>query len=187
MKIALTGTSSTGKTTLAKALLKEKSFYKYVTKFLSADARSILDKKGFHSMDRMTKQDIIEFQREYVSTKSEMENLEDNFITDRSFVDCASYWLIRDTFDMDASIQNTLISECYIQALKYDLHIYLPFGIIPFESDGYRSENIDIHERIDEQINSFLIEWHIKYLTLGMDSLEERIRTVIKYLEKYYD
>jgi nicotinamide riboside kinase len=186
MKIAITGSSSTGKTTLAISLLNENRFHKYATNFLSADARSLLIKGGFKNMDNMTTRQTMMFQTQYFYRKKKIENEQSNFITDRSFIDIAAYWFIRDSINEPRKIQNKLIDLCKIENQKYDFLIYLPFGLIEFENDGYRSKNLDFHRTIDNQIKIFLEQWNTNYIALNTNILTQRINTVLEYLELAY-
>ena len=178
MKIALTGSNSTGKTTLAKQLLEDSFISPLIKKYIPTDARALLDEMGCHNIDIMSQNQLRKFQISYFNKKKKLENGEDNYITDRSFIDIAAYWAQRDAYNTSKETQNHLIIPCKEEARKYDIHIYLPFGLIKFESDGYRSENIEHHKAIDIQIKSFLEKWNLKYIILETPDIPERIRLV---------
>ena len=182
MKIALTGSSSTGKTTLAR-LLRDHAALSGI-KYLSADSRKLLQRMGYRSMDLMTRQQLREFQVAYLHSKLDLESNIQSYITDRSTVDVAAYWLIRDTFDLPDTIRDEYIEKCRNHASKYDLHIYLPFGLLPFEFDGYRSHSLEFHEQIDKQIMKFLKAWKIKYITLDMPDLDIRLQRVLDEVKR---
>jgi nicotinamide riboside kinase len=181
MRIAFSGTASTGKTTLIKELFKHKEFNQYNLKFLTTDARSILDSLGFKQMDLMTKEQTRHFQRIYFQKKIEIESNKKNIIVDRSFADVASYWLVREC-DNNISIAGELIDKACRLSKEYDLHFYFPYGIIPFEDDGYRSRNETQRNQIGEQIKLFLNEWKIKFVQIDTDSLEKRVGIVLEQL-----
>lgn len=84
----------------------------------------------------MTREQTIHFQKIYFKRKKLIEVKEENFIVDRSFVDVASYWLVREC-DNNLEIANELINEAKILSKSYDLHFYFPYGLISFEDDGY--------------------------------------------------
>jgi nicotinamide riboside kinase len=184
MKIALTGSTSTGKTTLVRELYKNDEFKRYNLEFLTVDARSILDSLGFKQMDLMTKEQTREFQKICFRTKKEIELGKDNFIVDRSFIDVASYWLVRE-WDYDMNNAKNLIDESRILAWQYDLHFYFPYGIIPFEADGYRSNDENQREAIDIQIKKFLIEWNIDFVSLNTIYMADRVNIVIKEMRNF--
>lgn len=184
MKIALTGSTSTGKTTLANELMKDFRIKEKLEIVLNADARSIIRELGCKSMDLMTREQNREFQMLYFIKKKKMENNLDDFLVERSFVDIAAYWLIRDTYDLNIDEQNKLLLPCYEESKKYDLHIYLPFGLIPFEDDGYRPSNIEFNKKICRQTKKFLTEWNLKYIEIKTDDLKQRTDIVTKEILK---
>ncbi|MCY1040108.1 ATP-binding protein [Corallococcus sp. bb12-1] len=179
MKIALTGASSTGKTTLAKSLMKEIDFHRQVDDFLTTNARGLLERMGHKSMDSMQRDELLKFQREYLAHKQQMEEGRDRYLTDRSFVDVAAYWLRRDAIELDPEQQAEVVDVCRVAARRYDLHVYCPFGVVEFTSDGYRSEDLRHHREIGEQIASFLSEWGVRSITLDTADHEDRVARVL--------
>lgn len=185
MKIALTGTSSTGKSTLAKALLEDKRFRKYACKLIKVDARKIIESYKCKNIDDMTRKQLQEFEINYFKEKKALESKQYNFIAERSFVDIAAFWVVRDTYDLAIEIQNKLVEPCRVESRNYDLTVYLPFGVIPFEADGYRSVDLKFHSKIDNIISTYLKEWNINHITLGFADLDKRVDTVITTLLAY--
>jgi nicotinamide riboside kinase len=180
MRVALTGSSSTGKTTLAKKLMRTPEFLAHVDQFLTTNARGLLDAMGCRSMDEMTPAQLQSFQRTYLDNKLSGEAGKDRFLTDRSFVDVAAYWLRRDAVDVAAEQKTALVDRGRQAAQVYDVHVYLPFGLIPFQSDGYRSEDRAHHQDIDSQILALLREWGLPFITLDTDVMEERVARVVR-------
>lgn len=179
MRIAFTGSSSTGKTTLGDRLQADPRFVQLVPKHIATDARYLLRKLGHKNMDKMSNGDLRQFQEAYLSRKLELESSQDGYFADRSFVDIAAYWLERDSVDVSPEERQSLVERCRVEATRYDLHIYFPFGLVPFTSDGYRSEDVEMHRCIDKRIRSLLDDWNLKYICLGTDSLEARVELVI--------
>jgi nicotinamide riboside kinase len=184
MKIAFTGTSSTGKTTLINELFKHDDFKSYKLSFSTTDARSLLNDMGAKQMDLMTDAQRITFQKLYFQKKKEQELEKNNFIVDRSFVDVASYWLVRECKnDIALANENDLLLKSKALSMEYDVHFYFPYGVIPFEADGYRSENDNQRKEIGVQIHTFLNKWQLKYVSLDIADLSERVKIVIKTLQ----
>ena len=179
MRIALTGASSTGKTTLAGSLMREPWFRQHVDDFLTTNARGLLERMGHKSMDRMRRDELRQFQRGYLLLKQQMEEGRNRYLTDRSFVDVAAYWLRRDATELAPELRAELVEVCRVAARRYDLHVYCPFGAVEFEPDGYRSDDVRSHGEIGEQIASLLSEWGIKFITLDTADHEERIARVL--------
>jgi GTPase SAR1 family protein len=178
MKIAFTGASSTGKTTLAKRLMRMPEFVKYIPHYVTTDARRLLEGMGFRSMDTMSRDELRSFESHYYVEKIKSEGDLNSFVTDRSFVDVAAYWVCRDTFDRSREESMQLEVPCYNAAKRYDVHYYFPLGAIPFEDDGYRSVDMELHRKIDRQIIKYLNEWHLSYIRLDSQDLESRARRV---------
>jgi nicotinamide riboside kinase len=179
MKIALTGASSTGKTTLARSLMNESEFCRHVDAFLTTNARGLLERMGHKHMDLMRREELLQFQRDYLAQKQQMEEGRDRYLTDRSFVDVAAYWLRRDAIELGPEQQAEVVEVCRVAAQRYDLHVYCPFGLVGFESDGYRSENQQHHREIDAQIASFLSEWGVRFIKLDTIDHGERVARVL--------
>lgn len=181
MKITLTGSSSTGKTTLSKALMANAFFASTVRAFVTTDARRILTEMGHTSMDLMKKEETRIFQLKYFEKKANLESELADFLTDRSFVDVAAYWVVRDSEPGEE--RDNFVRECRKQSSHYDVHFYLPTGVIPFESDGYRSEDMSFHKKIDLTIKGILDDWRIPYVTLGVSDLDQRVQRVLDWVK----
>lgn len=183
MKIAFVGTSSTGKTTLITELFKHKDFKNFKLEFLTTNARGILNSMGFNQMDFMSNEQRKKFQYIYFEKKCQGEKNKSNFITDRSFVDVASYWLVREC-NYNLLMAEELLTKSETLSKKYDLHFYFPYGIIPFQPDGYRSENENQRKEIGDQMKHFLVDWGIRHVSLDTDILKERVQMVINEIKK---
>jgi nicotinamide riboside kinase len=183
MKISLTGCSSTGKTTLARTLMQQPKFRCCASRFLSVDGRQILDDMQVKSMDKMSREQQRRYQMEYFNKKMSIEVQQHDFITDRSFVDVAAYWTVRDTFDKSKDDQDVLVAPCRKFARLYDFTFYLPYGVIAFEDDGYRPESTEFNQMIDRKIRYFLRKWDIRYCVLNMAPLSQRIAAVFDFIE----
>lgn len=178
VKITCTGTSSTGKTTLAKRACAEPTFTKYALRYIGADARALLKERGLRNVDEMSMEQRVEFQLAYFDRKLSLERLCDSYITDRSFVDVAAYWL-----EYTALPDDEFMSRCAKEAHRYDVHLYFPPGLIGFDSDGYRSLDATVHRRIDSSIVTLLNDWGITPVVVTKGSLEERIDELRGHLD----
>tara|TARA_R110002111_G_scaffold4958_2_gene25836 strand:+ start:5740 stop:6324 length:585 start_codon:yes stop_codon:yes gene_type:complete len=185
MKIAFTGSSSTGKTTLAKRLMQHQEFANVVGNFITEDARSLLESFGHKSMDNMSRDELRKFQKCYLDQKIANEKSRDSFLVDRSYVDVAAYWLVRDSYDLPLIEQTDFENKCRDLAASYDLHIQFPFDQIPFISDGYRSKDLDFHRDIAMKIQYLLDKWGCKYISIESPVIEKRIDQVLLILSDY--
>ena len=165
--------------------MKNRCFADLVGDFITEDARALLRTLGHTSMDAMSRADLRTFQKRYLAQKSENERNRSRFLVDRSYADVAAYWLVRDSFDLSVTVQNSFEQRCQKLASKYDLHVYFPFGQIPFESDGYRSEDLDFHQQIDLKILELLDRWGVAYMVVQSSDLEARVQQVLSETLKY--
>lgn len=179
MRIALTGASSTGKTTLVAAVLATPQGRKLFDGTVQVDARSMLRRLGRTQMDDMTPDELRCFQVEYYRRKVILEAMQERYIADRSFVDVAAYWLVRDTVGAGDRLRNLLTDRCRRHALRYDFHFLLPLGVVPFVHDGYRSEDGALHLATDGCIRQLLTEWKLPHEVLDRRSLDYRVRRVL--------
>jgi nicotinamide riboside kinase len=144
-------------------------------KRITVDSRAILRRLGHMDMDRMTQTETAAFQREYFERKLALEHAEDAFLTERSFVDVAAYWVERDS---PGDTDGPFVAACHQAVARYDLHIYCPWGVIPFAGDGYRSADLTLHERFDARVRSFLVQWALPAVALVTADLGSRVAQV---------
>ena len=185
MRIAISGSSSTGKTTLVEALFKQGVLGRFGLKVIWTDERAVLRAMGCQDMALMNVEQLCEFQRGYVRQKIDNETGGDDFITEHSYVDCAAYWVIRDQRLNAAEVsEDELTTRCRQMAGQYAMHIVLPFGAVPFHADGCRSTDMDLHRRIARQISDFLTAWQLPHVVVQAADLPGRVREVTRVLER---
>lgn len=168
MKIAFTGSSSTGKTTLAKALEE-----KLILKYINVDSRKIIDDLNHSNIDNLNEQEFIDFQKLWLNEKLVNEKSIDNFITDRTYIDAIAYMQNR-------NINNIELFNKYIKNMDiYDFIFYLPIGRIPFFDDGYRSKNEESNKNVDKLIIELLEKYSIKYHKIVLPDLESSLEYIL--------
>jgi nicotinamide riboside kinase len=177
MRIAFTGASSTGKTTLARALGLDSAFRAVVPGRINVDGRNLLRELGHASgVDSMSRDSRRAFQVRYLAQKRSNEDGQERYLTERSFVDIAAFWI--DTSTDPTDVYSEFVRTCETEARRYDLHIYLPAGVIPLETDGLRSNDVAYHATIDASIRRLLREWRLRFVELNMCDLEARVSRV---------
>jgi len=185
MKIALTGASSTGKTTLAKALVGSEFEKTCVKEYLSFDTRRILTNMGFHAIDDMSNDEYIEFQQQVIQAKIKNEHNKNNYITDRSFADYAAYIITRVGVNKKSPPIEKLLRKCKKLSMTYDITFFLPIGRVEFVPDGYRVERADYHKRVEEEILKRLKIWNILYYRIEKYDVRESINEVQEHIKDY--
>jgi hypothetical protein len=146
--------------------------------FVTIDARDLLRQLGHTSTDQIDLHNRVEFQRAYFSAKSSSESGRTDYVTDRSFVDIAAYALCRDAAGFEPKPLAEFVEACRASSSVYDLHVYCPFGIIPFSSDGFRSELQEFHFAVDGMIRELICAWDLHYITLASPDHNERMRRI---------
>jgi nicotinamide riboside kinase len=174
MRIAFTGASSTGKTTLAKAINEKIPELEYIT----VDARKIINELNHINIDNLSEKEFLLFQKEWLSQKITQECKKKNFITDRTYIDAIAYI-------ENKNIDNELLLNTCLSRMKdYDLIFYLPFGRIPFQNDGYRSKNYDEYKNVDAIIQRLLNEQNIPFHIVNIADFDESLNYVISIIRK---
>ncbi len=182
MKIAFTGTHSTGKTTLLNELRKEEKFkdYKFftnVTRDISAMGLPINENGTFNTQKTIMNQIA-------VNTL-----LNKDFIADRSVIDVLAYSMYHYQNDEEFTYENVeLLEDIYNKVInEYDYLIYLK-PHIKLEDDGARSMDLEYQKTIDENIK-FLLDKIRKYdrrikIIEVSGTVEERLNQIIQRISK---
>jgi len=185
VRIALTGASSTGKTTLLTDLLATAAFRNAKIVRSQLDIRKILDSMGIRADGvNATGRQLRAFQWALLEEKIRQEGGLTSFITDRSTVDMASYWIIRDAVNGIDDEGRKYLRKCQSYASEFDFHVHLPFGKVPFNDDGQRPTDRDYNEKSCETMKELLEAWAIPHVTLSETDPQGRVAEVLKFLIK---
>jgi len=175
MKVYLTGSHSSGKSSLAKYISE-----KYKLNFISECARKILSEKELQVDSLRSNIDIVDdYQSEVFHRQLLEESKHTSFVSDRSAIDCLAY-----------SSQHTRIFSKLINSLEFKN--YLPtlqdknsiiFFVRPckatLKSDGVRETiNWDAITAIDAQIKLLYEMFNIRYFQINTESIQERIKLI---------
>lgn len=163
MRIAFTGASGTGKTSVANQLVSKKPQALPSLTVIGVDSRALLDTLSLRRAENINDDQYRVFQTMYFSQKILVEAGETSFLTERSFADGFAYWKLHCERSASQS-ENTMIHRiCREQSLKYDHHFLFPTGFIPVEDDGYRHRDPEYHERFQALLQAILMEWDVQY------------------------
>lgn len=170
MKIAFTGTSSTGKTTTARQLISEGCLDCLGLHLcITSDTRKTLAKR----ITDLTDAERITYQSYRFEDKLLAEREDNNFIAERSFVDLLAY---RNNILPSPTIKE--IEQHISLAKQYSLHFYFPHGVIPYIPDGYRPDD-EFALKISNDIRNILDIHNIRYVTVDTASLQSRCDIIV--------
>lgn len=174
-RIAIVGSFSTGKTTLAEAAAEPLSL-----PLLPEVAREVAAEGFKLDKDATPEVETLIFLRQFYN-----EMAHPHFVGDRSLIDAMAYagWVLdnqqrRKEFALwDACVR---IAEHQLRSQYTDV-FYLPieFGIVP---DGLRPMDLDFQAEIDERILHLLKIHDIRFQTLR-GTVDERLEALLKHVE----
>jgi nicotinamide riboside kinase len=174
-RVAIVGSFSTGKTTLAEAAAP-----KLDLPLLPEVAREVVELGFKLDKDATVETETLIFLRQYYN-----EMIHESFVGDRSLVDVMAYasWVLE---NQDRRKEFALWDTC-LSIAKHHLRsqytdvFYLPieFGIVP---DGLRPLDPDFQQDIDKRMLHFLEMYDVKYQTLT-GSVEDRMGQLLQALD----
>lgn len=169
MKIAFTGTSSTGKTTTALYLEKLGILSKFNLHHLKLpDTRKSLKKP----IDKLSSEEKLAYQEQRFYDKLSFESVNDKYIVERSYVDLLAYRSFISPYPTIAEIDKHIQ-----QAKKYSIHFFFPHGVIPYIEDGFRPTN-EYSVNVSNKIQEILECYEIQYVTLAEINIELRCNII---------
>lgn len=171
-KIAIIGSQSTGKSTLASELSKR----------LNIPLIKEIARKW--DIEKATQTELIHIQKELLELQIREENINGQFISDRGTVDNLSYWLHNVSPIVDKE-ENKLYVKTALDNVKNYSHIFLLTPEFYPVDDGFRNTNIIYQLQIAEVINTILRLYNIKHYKLS-GTIENRIQKAMIILKKEY-
>lgn len=178
LRIAISGSAGTGKTTLGKRLATELGL-----PFIEEGMRERI-KAGLklNALSRAERQALIE--ELWIEQFAREEAASDGFVVDRSSFDYAAFWLHYD-FHIDRDTTDEWMERMISAAARYDHVLLLPWGVLPLEHDGVRSTNRWTQFRYQSLLEGFLGRFATGAQVVrvpGTSELEDRVRSVLRAL-----
>lgn len=172
MKIAITGSHGTGKTTLAQALAEELDMH-----LIPEAAREIMEKWQVEpwNLDDPTK---TAFQEEVLDIQIKREQQAESFISDRTVFDSLAYSKMLASYE-----QLSELAVAHVAVSPYDLVIRLPI-VFEIDNDG-RSTDIEYQQLIDHNIIQELEKHNQRFVTIeGQTTVKDRVKIISEILTK---
>jgi len=171
MRFAVSGSSGTGKSTLAEELSRILNVPR-----VGEGVREYLEAHNITHLRELTPQGTMEMQNEIFMTKYVKEKSLREFVADRCTADNVAYalrWCARDVDPKEVhDYVNKLREHC---REMYDLVFFLPWGSIPLEDDGIRSSKPLYQYEMSCLIKGILIDWEVPFYIVRSQSLDDRI------------
>ncbi len=133
-RIAFSGSAGTGKSTLARALADELG----VPYIEEGFRRRVDEGLLMYKLDDAQRRELM---REMWTEQRALERAAaSGFVSDRSSVDFAAFWLHYGLVDAEAETERFL-ADMQSDAAEVERVVLCPWGVLPLESDGVRSTN----------------------------------------------
>lgn len=175
MRVAVTGSAGTGKSTLVAALAACLGLTA-----VPEGMREYLERTGadIHTLGHAGLQALVtELWRE----RREAEQA-DAFVSDRCAVDYGAFWLTY-RFEHDLAATDALFAEIRAHARRYDRVYVLPHGAIPLRPDGVRTANpytqLHFQALVEGLAHRLLPAERLRFLPPHLVDLGDRMRWVL--------
>ena len=190
LRIGVTGSAGTGKTSLVGALAKELDLPQIgeeVREYFRSNSTKTepLDADVIRDWDRQKLRQL--FEALWAKRKHRELELE-SFVADNTALDFLSYALFHGLYDDSRASEATplLIDPTRIVA-SYDAVFVLPCGVIPYERDGVRSDSEFAELRhqylVENALRRFVAPQRVHYIPRECASLPDRVDFVRQCLE----
>ncbi|RKZ30286.1 hypothetical protein DRQ36_06070 [bacterium] len=181
MKIALIGSSSTGKSTLARLLAKELAL-----PLIREQARVVLAEMGKTLKElRANPDDILKFQHAVLEHQiaSEIECAESGFVSDRSVFDNLTLYLRHCPVTSPGVEHYRETVLAHYREYPYDILVFLRPGEFPMEADGVRTPEPLYQAQVDGMILAILNLFCVPYFEVA-GTPTQRVAAVKEIIEK---
>ncbi len=180
MRIGITGSQGTGKSTLAASLARILDL-----PLIKEQAREAANELGIEFLSTLKDQPELgkKFQTACLVCQLQAEAAYPNgFVSDRTTIDNAAYWLKWHAHQWPSEENNRYFTTAINHAKKhYDLIVYVPPEIHPVD-DGFRSTDRGYQLEIDTYIKAFLCLADPKSWVTATGSVEERVNQVAQMI-----
>lgn len=177
VRIGITGSQGTGKSTLATALARMLDL-----PLITEQARRVAKEMGITSLKELKndgeKGKLFQLNCLTYQLAAERARSNSGFISDRTTIDNAAYWLKWHAHKWPSDTSNNYYKQAMTNIKNYDLVIYVPPEITPAD-DGFRSIDREYQLEIDFYIRTFLALSEANYITV-QGSVEDRVNRVLE-------
>jgi hypothetical protein len=124
------------------------------------------------------------FKKQVLNRQIEEENRLENFVSDRSTIDCWALWQRWNQNTAMTYDTEEVYAKARSQAETYTHIIYVP-PMFPPVDDGFRWTEPDYQKQMDRIIRMTLYDWNLwdKTLTISDKDSDARVREVLAWME----
>lgn len=178
MRIVVSGSAGTGKTTLVNRIAEAASL-----SVIPDFADSVLRESGYKSFKNVENPEVMrQIRLEALYRKVDAESKVKDFVSDKSVVDYFAYWLNVAMHEASQEQNGIFLEKTSTHAKKtYDLVIIPPFGRFNIEDNQIRTTNPHYQFRNQVTIKGLYAEFGIKWVEYAMN-LEDSLEKIIKDL-----
>lgn len=178
MKVSITGSHSTGKTTLASAVTKTLRERGTNSVGLIEEVARRVIAMGFPLNQEATIHSYLHYI--WFQLKEEREHREKYVISDRSLVDLLGYIRTNNDTKIPQYFVSMLEELLWRESVCFDLYCYLPVEF-PLEIDHVRPADVEYQKAVDTNIQQILQEYRLPYECIT-GSLDDRCKQVVRLL-----
>jgi nicotinamide riboside kinase len=178
-RVSISGTHSTGKTTLLNSVMN--STDKEHINIIPEIAR-ILIKKGFKLNQDITEYGIVNYITEYLFHERVMQS--SVVISDRSLIDLLAYVTTNNSPKIRSKYLNLIEEVVFEESKRFDCYVYIP---IEFQLvlDNVRPSDISYQKEVDNTFIKLFDRFNINPITIT-GSIEERTKQFLKLIHGKY-
>lgn len=174
MRIALSGSAGTGKTTLGRRLARDLGL-PYVEEGMRRRLEGGLDVHALGAEGIAAL--LAELWEEQLAAEAAAPH---GFVADRSSLDFAAFWLHYGLYlDLDGTARWIETMRAHVE--RYDRVLLLPWGVLPLQHDGVRSTNPWVQLRVQGILEALLTRFVPEERLVrvpSLESFEERVACV---------
>lgn len=182
LKISLTGSAGTGRTIIARRLAS-----KLQLPLITGVAKTILKLENYEYTQSVSIEKFLatpERQHKISTYRQQRESEYESFVTDRSWLDQATYAIIELNGCVGFDVTSYL-DDCRDEAEKTTLTVYVPWNRRPLTHDGVRTVNPWYQLLVDSVVFNLLNKWEVPHLILPADlSVKAAVKTILEHLGK---
>lgn len=177
MKIVVSGSAGTGKTTLVKKIAEGTGF-----PIIRDFADTVLRERGYKNFKQVVNPSMMrQIRLQALFRKIQMENSMESFVSDKGVADYYAYWMNVAMHEASQKENDMFYEETKGHIKIYDLVIIPPFGRFEIEDNKLRTTNLHYQFRNHCMIKGLYNEFGIPWAEYAMN-LEDNSDKIIKDL-----